>query len=171
MQIFNQFSFLIFVIPAVIFGVALLLRDRRTPTRLAVAALLVVLVGVSYAWLRPGAGSGDAEQVQVLLLEPVVDRPVFLEIYSNYCVGCLRSEPIVDQLEEEWGDRVEVVRLNIHEGNARSLAYRLDFRYTPTFILFSPEGDEVWRHVGVIDADAARAAVDRRVVALGDPGA
>jgi thiol-disulfide isomerase/thioredoxin len=165
-QIFNQYSALIFAVPAVIFGVALLLRDRRTPMRLAVSALLVILVLGSYLYLRPGGNEMSAERIEVLLVEPVADRPILLEIYSNYCVGCLRAEPVVDALEAEWGDDVQVVQLNINDESARELAATLDFRFTPTFILYTPSGEEVWRQVGGIDPDVVRAEVERLMASL-----
>lgn len=159
LQTANQFSFLLFVVPTVLLGIVLLLRDRRTPLRLAVASLILLLLAGGYFLLRPGAASGSAEDVEVLLVQPAT-RPVLLEIYSNYCVGCLRAEPIVDSLQAEWGDAVKVVRLNINEPRSSELATRFNFQFTPTFILFTPDGEEVWRQVGGIDAAAVRAQVD-----------
>ena len=159
LQTANQFSFLLFVVPSVLFGVVLLLRYKRTPLRLTVAALMLLVLGVGYFLLRPGEASGQAEQVEVLLVQPAT-RPVLLEIYSNYCIACLRAEPVVDSLQAEWGDSVEVVRLNIHEPRSSELAARFNFQFTPTFILFTPDGEEVWRQVGGIDAAAVRAQVE-----------
>lgn len=158
-QIANQFSFLLFVVPTVLLGIILLLRDKRTPLRLTVSALILLLLGGGYFMLRPGEASGPAKDVEVLLVQPAT-RPVLLEIYSNYCVGCLRAEPVVDGLQAEWGDAVEVVRLNINEPRSSELAARFNFQFTPTFILFTPDGEEVWRQVGSIDADAVRAQVN-----------
>jgi hypothetical protein len=33
------------------------------------------------------------------------------------------------------------------------LLQRLNFRFTPTFILFNKSGDEVWRNVGALSPD------------------
>ena len=62
-------------------------------------------------------------------------------------------------LEEEWGETVQVVRLNIHEEGARELGQELNFRSTPTFILYDQAGQETWRQVGVINAGAIRQVV------------
>jgi thioredoxin-related protein len=48
---------------------------------------------------------------------------------------------------------VQVVRLNIHDDDAAVLLQQLDFRFTPTFILFDESGNEVWRTVGVLSPD------------------
>jgi thioredoxin-related protein len=67
----------------------------------------------------------------------------------------------VDRLEQEWADMVSVVRLNVHDKDARPLLERLGFRFTPTFILFDRQGLEVWRSVGTINPDIVRQEVGR----------
>lgn len=71
-------------------------------------------------------------------------------------MACRQARPIVDGLEAEWGDTVQVVRLNIHDAAAADLLQRLGFRFTPTFILFDKSGNEVWRTVGAISAAEAQ---------------
>ena len=159
LQIANRFSFLLFVLPTVVIGIILLLRTRRTPPRLAVVGLIMLALASGYFLLRPGAGTAPPDELGVLLVQPV-SRPVLLEIFSNYCVGCLRAEPVVDGLRQEWGDAVEVVRLNINEPRAAEVATRFNFQFTPTFILFTADGQEVWRQVGGIDPAAVRSVVD-----------
>ena len=68
-------------------------------------------------------------------------------------MACRQARPIVDGLEGEWGDAVQVVRLNIHNAEAADLLQQLDFRFTPTFILFDETGREVWRSVGSLPPD------------------
>ncbi|MCB9445870.1 MAG: thioredoxin family protein [Ardenticatenaceae bacterium] len=68
-------------------------------------------------------------------------------------MACRQARPIVDGLEVEWGDAVQVVRLNIHDAAAANLLQQLGFRFTPTFILFDKSGNEVWRAVGVLSPD------------------
>jgi thiol-disulfide isomerase/thioredoxin len=76
-------------------------------------------------------------------------------------LACRQARPIVDGLEAEWGDAVQVVRLNIHDETAVNLLQRLDFRYTPTFILFDDSGSEVWRTVGSLSPDQVNRQINR----------
>ncbi|VAW36636.1 hypothetical protein MNBD_CHLOROFLEXI01-5056 [hydrothermal vent metagenome] len=62
-------------------------------------------------------------------------------------------------MEDEWGETVQVVRLNVLDDDAQNVLAQLGFRFTPTFILLDGSGDEVWRTVGIIDADEAREVV------------
>jgi thioredoxin-related protein len=59
----------------------------------------------------------------------------------------------VDGLEAEWGNTVTVLRLNVQEPAAQPLLAELNFRFTPTFILFDGDGREIWRTNGVIVPD------------------
>ena len=68
-------------------------------------------------------------------------------------------KPIVDGLEEEYRDRLIVIRLNIQEGAGHDLATVYGFLYTPTFIFFDSQGNEVWRQIGGLDKDPLRQAL------------
>ncbi len=72
----------------------------------------------------------------------------------------MRAEPIVNGLEKEWAGSVQVVQVNIQDRSNQELIERLDARFTPTFVLFDAGGEEVWRSVGAIQADEARAQVE-----------
>jgi len=62
----------------------------------------------------------------------------------------------VDGLETEWGEQVRVVRLNVQGAGVEPLLQRLNFRFTPTFILLDGNGQEAWRTVGSLPTDEAR---------------
>ena len=65
----------------------------------------------------------------------------------------------MDGLEAGWGEQVRVVRLNVHDDGVTPLLQRLNFRFTPTFILFDGNGREVWRTTGAVSPDEARQKV------------
>lgn len=65
-------------------------------------------------------------------------------------------KPIVDGIEQEYADRLLVIRLNIQETVGRELAPVYMFEYTPTFIFFDAQGNELWRSVGELDVDRLR---------------
>ena len=65
----------------------------------------------------------------------------------------------MDGLEHELGDRLRVVRLDLHSPPGRELAGRWGLRVTPTFVLFDAAGREAWRQTGGPDVGRVRAAV------------
>lgn len=67
------------------------------------------------------------------------------------------AKPIVDGLEAEWDGDVEVLRLNVQGEGVRPLLQDLNFRYTPTFILFDGSGNEIWRTNGALNPQVVKA--------------
>ncbi|TDA65364.1 MAG: thioredoxin [Chloroflexi bacterium] len=65
----------------------------------------------------------------------------------------------MDGLEKEMSGRLDVIRVDIHTRDGRELANQMGFEYTPTFILFSADGAELWRQVGGLDVDRVRQSV------------
>ena len=60
------------------------------------------------------------------------------------------AKPIVDGIERVHEGKLKVIRLNIQEPAGEALLERYDFRFTPTFIFFDENGEELQRWVGGI---------------------
>jgi len=75
-------------------------------------------------------------------------------------------KPVVDGLEEELdsgvsiGKRIHIIRLNIQEEAGKELAPIYNFQFTPTFIYFDAEGNEVWLTVGQFDPQKVRDSLE-----------
>jgi thioredoxin-related protein len=54
------------------------------------------------------------------------------------------------------GGRIHFIRLNIQENAGIELAPVYGFQYTPTFIFFDAQGNEIWRAVGEFDPQKIR---------------
>jgi thiol-disulfide isomerase/thioredoxin len=74
-------------------------------------------------------------------------------------VACNAIKPVVDRLEEELANNLVVVRVNAQEAAGRAVEERYGVRYTPTFIFFDAQGNEVWHSVGSLDAERVRESV------------
>ncbi len=57
------------------------------------------------------------------------------------------------------GKKIRVIRLNIQEPVGMELAPVYGFEYTPTFIFFDAQGNELWRTVGLFDEQKVRDSV------------
>lgn len=71
-------------------------------------------------------------------------------------------KPVVDRVEQEFEGRLVVIRLNIQESLGQELAPVYGFEYTPTFIFFDEQGNELWRTVGDFDEARVRAEMSTR---------
>ncbi len=65
----------------------------------------------------------------------------------------------MDGLESELGTKIHILRVNIQDQVGRELAPVYNFEYTPTYIFFDAQGNEVWRTVGEIDPQRVRDSV------------
>ena len=66
----------------------------------------------------------------------------------------------MDELENEFAGELVVIRLNVQEDVGRELVPVYGFSFTPTFILFDAEGQELWREVGGLDPQQVRESVE-----------
>lgn len=151
----NQYSFLLIAAGlAFVAGLVLLSRNPKWNDWLAFG---VILGGLVTAWItmhpRQTPLMDDARMVQEMI---GAGKPVLLEFQSPYCIGCTAIKPVVDGLEEELGDEIYIIRLNIQESVGRELAPVYGFEFTPTFIFFDAQGNELWRSVGELDPQKVR---------------
>ena len=70
-------------------------------------------------------------------------------------------KPVVDELENELGNQVLFIRLNIQEDVGRELAPVYGFEFTPTFIYFDGDGNELWRDMGGFDPQRVRDSLEK----------
>jgi thioredoxin-related protein len=68
-------------------------------------------------------------------------------------------KPVVDGLEAELGGQIHIIRLNIQDQTGMELAPVYDFNFTPTFIFFDAQGNEVWRTIGEFDPQKVRDSI------------
>ncbi len=66
-------------------------------------------------------------------------------------MACMAAKPIVDGIENDYQGQLIVIRLNVQDRAVRPLLEAYEFQFTPTFILFDGDGEEVLRSVGAID--------------------
>ena len=155
---FNQYSFLLLALGlAVLAGVILLTRKPRWNDYLAFAA---ILTGLILAWVilhpRQTPLMDDARKVREMIGAGV---PVLLEYQSPYCLACTAMQPTVDALEAELGETTHIIRVNAQETVGHDLASLYGLGFTPTFILFDANGNEVWREVGRLDPQQVRDSI------------
>ena len=74
-------------------------------------------------------------------------------------MACLAAKPIVDGIEQAYGDRVIVMRINARDATNRELAAQWGLRMTPTYVLFDERGQEIYRTSGIISRERFDALV------------
>ena len=97
-----------------------------------------------------------AENLEAEVLNSPV--PVLLDFYSDSCIPCKRLSPILAELEEEYGDRFKLCKVNVNANPPLSEQYGV--LSAPTLIFYSA-GAEQQRKTGFVGKEALREMINR----------
>jgi len=73
--------------------------------------------------------------------------PVIIDFWAAWCAPCLIISPVVEEISNEYGDKIKVGKLNVDENP--SIAGRYSIMGIPT-ILFFKDGNIVDQVVGAV---------------------
>lgn len=74
------------------------------------------------------------------------DIPVLVEFYSDTCIPCKQMSPILGDLEEDYENKLKIVKVNINYDANIANNYRI--MTSPTFLFFQ-KGVEINRIRGI----------------------
>ncbi len=73
------------------------------------------------------------------------DKPVMVDFFAEWCGPCRIAGPVIEELSEEYKDKVVIGKVNVDE--EKELAQRYGVMSIPTVIIFK-DGKEAERKVG-----------------------
>ena len=88
------------------------------------------------------------------------DVPVLVDFWAEWCGPCKMIAPILDEIAQEYGDRVKVCKVNVDENQAA--AERYGIRGIPTLMLFK-NGDVEATKVGALSKSQLAAFLDSHI--------
>ncbi len=85
------------------------------------------------------------------------EKPVLVDFFATWCGPCRMIAPTVEEIAEEYGDKIKVVKADVDTMPEVSMEYGV--MSIPTLIVFK-NGGVAGRMVGVSDFDEIAAMVD-----------
>ena len=75
------------------------------------------------------------------------EQLVLVDFFATWCVPYKRMHPVLEQLKEQLGDNIRILKLDIDKNQSIASAYCV--QSVPTLMLFR-NGEMVWRQSGAM---------------------
>ena len=75
------------------------------------------------------------------------DKLLVVDFLATWCGPCKKLSPTLDEVSEEFGDRVNIVKVDVDESEDLAMTYGI--RSVPT-VLFFKNGQQVDKFVGAL---------------------
>lgn len=53
------------------------------------------------------------------------NKPILVDFWAEWCGPCRAVAPILDQISEEYGDKLDIVKLNVDENPQTAMKYQI----------------------------------------------
>ncbi|MEM7194845.1 MAG: thioredoxin TrxA [Pseudomonadota bacterium] len=88
------------------------------------------------------------------------NEPVLIDYWAEWCGPCKMIAPILDELSEEYGDKIKVVKLNIDDNPETPPKYNI--RGIPTLMIFKGGNVEATK-VGAVSKSQLAEFIDSSI--------
>jgi thioredoxin 1 len=79
------------------------------------------------------------------------------DFYADWCGPCKTQDPILEEMEEDWGERVTFEKIDVDEN--QDIANEYQVRSIPTIVVENDDG-VVERFVGVTQREDLESALE-----------
>lgn len=81
-----------------------------------------------------------------------------VDFFATWCGPCKQMHPVLEQLKQELGDSIRIVKLDVDKNDTLAAAYRI--QSVPTLMLFR-SGQVVWRQSGAMRLNDLKAIINQ----------
>ena len=94
------------------------------------------------------------------VIESSKNAPVLIDFWAPWCGPCKMIAPIVEELSDEYGDKVKFVKVNTDESQDTATKYGI--MSIPTLMIFK-DGEPVERIVGFTQKNNLKKKIDEQL--------
>ena len=90
------------------------------------------------------------------------DKPVFVDFWATWCGPCNIVAPIVEELANEYEDKVNFVKVDVDQN--KELASQYNIFSIPNLVIFR-NGEVIAQHAGAASKESIRNYIDTNISA------
>ena len=75
------------------------------------------------------------------------EQLTLVDFFATWCGPCKTMHPVLEQLKEQMGDRLRILKIDVDKNEALSASYRV--QAVPTLMRFR-KGELLWRQSGAL---------------------
>ena len=88
------------------------------------------------------------------------DKPVLVDFWAEWCGPCKMIAPILDEVSKDYGDKVQIAKINVDEN--QGVPAKFGIRGIPTLILFK-NGVPAAQKVGALAKGQLTSFIDSNI--------
>ncbi len=126
----------------------------RSMSRVLGAVLCVVFV-ITAMPVSAGVEWSEATYTDIINKAKTENKHVFIDFYTTWCGPCKQLDEVTykDEKVVQFLNGIIPVKLDAEKGEGETLAKKFKIGAYPTLILLGPDGKEIDRHLGYLDAE------------------
>ena len=86
------------------------------------------------------------------------EQLTLVDFFATWCGPCKQMHPVLEQLKQQLGDSIRIVKLDVDKNEALASAYRI--QSVPTLMLFR-SGQVVWRQSGALRLNDLKSVINQ----------
>ncbi len=86
------------------------------------------------------------------------DQLTLVDFFATWCGPCKMMHPVLEQLKEELGESIRIIKIDVDKNNGLAMNYRV--QSVPTLMLFR-KGEMLWRQSGALRLNDLKAVVSQ----------
>ena len=81
------------------------------------------------------------------------EQLTLVDFFATWCGPCKMMHPVLEQLKDEMGDSIRIIKIDVDKNNSLAMNYRV--QSVPTLMLFR-KGEMLWRQSGALPLSALK---------------
>jgi thioredoxin 1 len=87
----------------------------------------------------------------------------FVELGSVNCIPCKQMQPVMKEIEEKYGEKIEVIFYDVWKSENKNMAAKYKIKLIPTQVFLDKNGKEFFRHEGFYPATEISKLIDEKL--------